>query len=69
MRIKIDNRNLTVKEFLMILQRVLEEEQITKIHNPSVYIGTSKKVLEVSLRKTEYDLEGHEQDGFDSIAF
>lgn len=69
MRIKFCDTNLSVKEFLTILERVLNQEGISKLDTPNVYIGSSKKVIQASIKKTEIDHEYHEQDGIESIEF
>lgn len=69
MRIKICNNNLSVKEFLTVLERVLSQHGITKIVTPNIYMGSSKKIIEASLNKSEIDTEYHEQDGIELMEF
>ena len=69
MRIKIKSTGMTIKEFLAVLQRVLHDNNITKIDTPNLYFGTCKRTIETSLRLKEIDIETREQEGFDQVAF
>jgi len=69
LRIKIKTKCLTIKEFLAILQRVLIDNDITRIDTPNIYFGSSSKTIEAALLRKEIDHETREQEGFDQVSF
>jgi hypothetical protein len=69
MKIQIKEPGLLVSEFIKCLERTLLENGITSLDSPSLYFGSSKKVIIAKLKKSEIDHKTREEGNFDLVSF